>query len=68
MTKKLTKMLTKMLGPLLYIIFTNDIPDLVHDHPVSYKDLLVSVVARFAMLMMGHIPLGAQTRLFCPTP
>ena len=27
-----------ILGPLLYIIFTNDIPDLVHDHPVSYKD------------------------------
>ena len=27
-----------ILGPLMYIIFTNDIPDLVHDHPVSYKD------------------------------
>ena len=27
-----------ILGPLLYIIFTNDIPDLVHDHSVSYKD------------------------------
>ena len=24
-----------ILGPLMYIIFTNDIPDLVHDHPVS---------------------------------
>ena len=29
-----------ILGPLLYIIFTNDIPDLVHDHPVSHKDTL----------------------------
>ena len=27
-----------ILGPLMYIIFTNDIPDLVHDHPVSFKD------------------------------
>ena len=27
-----------ILGPLLYIIFTNDIPDLVHHHSVSYKD------------------------------
>ena len=27
-----------ILGPLMYIIFTNDIPDLVHDHPVSYQD------------------------------
>ena len=27
-----------ILGPLLYIIFTNDIPDLVHQHSVSYKD------------------------------
>ena len=25
-----------ILGPLLYILFTNDIPDLVHDHPVSF--------------------------------
>ena len=22
----------------MYIIFTNDIPDLVHDHPVSYQN------------------------------
>ena len=27
-----------ILGPLLYIIFTNDIPDLVHHHSVSHKD------------------------------
>ena len=27
-----------ILGPLMYIIFTNDIPDLAHDHNVSYKD------------------------------
>ena len=27
-----------ILGPLMYIIFTNDIPDLVHDHPVSYQN------------------------------
>ena len=27
-----------ILGPLMYILFTNDIPDLVHTHPVSYKD------------------------------
>ena len=27
-----------ILGPLLYIIFTNDVPDLVHDHSVSYKN------------------------------
>ena len=27
-----------ILGQLMYIIFTNDIPDLVHDHPVSYQD------------------------------
>jgi hypothetical protein len=27
-----------ILGPLLYILFTNDIPDLVHSHPISYKD------------------------------
>ena len=26
-----------ILGPLLYILFTNDIPDLVHDHPVSFS-------------------------------
>ena len=25
-----------ILGPLMYIIFTNDIPDLVHNHAVSY--------------------------------
>ena len=25
-----------ILGPLMYIIFTNEIPDLVHDHAVSY--------------------------------
>ena len=25
-----------ILGPLMYIIFTNDIPDLVHDHAVSF--------------------------------
>ena len=25
-----------LLGPLIYIIFTNDIPDLVHDHAVSF--------------------------------
>ena len=27
-----------ILGPLLYILFTNDIPDLVHDHPVSFQE------------------------------
>ena len=27
-----------ILGPLLYILFTNDIPDLVHSHPISYKE------------------------------
>ena len=27
-----------ILGPLMYIIFTNDIPDLVHDHLVSYQN------------------------------
>ena len=27
-----------ILGPLMYIIFTNDIPDLVHNHLVTYKD------------------------------
>ena len=25
-----------ILGPLLYILFTNDIPDLVHDHQISF--------------------------------
>ena len=29
-----------ILGPLLYILFTNEIPDLVHDHPVSFLDPL----------------------------
>ena len=29
-----------ILGPLLYIIFTNDIPDLVHTHPVSVQEPL----------------------------
>ena len=27
-----------ILGPLMYIIFTNDMPDLVHSHEVDYKD------------------------------
>ena len=27
-----------ILGPLLYIIFTNDIPDLVHDHSISQEN------------------------------
>ena len=27
-----------ILGPLLYILFTNDIPDLVHDHPIDYQN------------------------------
>ena len=27
-----------ILGPLLYILFTNDIPDLVHEHQVSYQE------------------------------
>ena len=27
-----------ILGPLMYILFTNDVPDLVHNHPVNYKD------------------------------
>ena len=26
-----------ILGPLFYILFTNDIPDLVHDHPISHS-------------------------------
>ena len=26
-----------ILGPLLYIMFTNEIPDLAHNHPVAYK-------------------------------
>ena len=26
-----------ILGPLFYILFTSDIPDLVHDHPVNYQ-------------------------------
>ena len=25
-----------ILGPLFYVLFTGDIPDLVHDHPVDY--------------------------------
>ena len=29
-----------ILGPLLYIIFTNDIPDLVHKHPISVNEPL----------------------------
>ena len=29
-----------ILGPLLYILFTNEIPDLVHDHPVSFMSPL----------------------------
>ena len=27
-----------ILGPLLYIMFTNEIPDLAHNHPVSYHE------------------------------
>ena len=27
-----------IIGPLLYILFTNDIPDLVHQHPVSFQE------------------------------
>ena len=26
-----------ILGPLMYILFTNEMPELVHSHPVSYK-------------------------------
>ena len=26
-----------ILGPLFYVLFTSDIPDLVHDHPVDYQ-------------------------------
>ena len=37
-----------ILGPLLYIIFTNDIPHIVHQHPVDYLTALI-VVALFAM-------------------
>ena len=29
-----------ILGPLLYIIFTNDIPALVHNHPISVQEPL----------------------------
>ena len=29
-----------ILGPLLYIIFTNDIPDLVHHHPIPAQEYL----------------------------
>jgi hypothetical protein len=38
-----------ILGPLFYILFTNDIPDLAHQHPVSHQ--APSVVAQCAMLM-----------------
>ena len=27
-----------ILGPLMYILFTNDVPDLVHGHPINYKE------------------------------
>ena len=27
-----------ILGPLFYVLFTSDIPDLVHDHPVDYLE------------------------------
>ena len=26
-----------ILGPLMYILFTNDIPELVHDHPINFS-------------------------------
>ena len=29
-----------ILGPLLYILFTNDIPELVHDHDISFQSPL----------------------------
>ena len=27
-----------ILGPLMYILFTNEVPDLVHNHPVNYRE------------------------------
>ena len=50
-----------ILGPLLYIIFTNEIPDLVHNHYLTVQ----SVAALCAMWMTPHTVMEKKNQQFC---
>ena len=44
-----------ILGPLLYILFTNDIPDLVHEHQVNFQEpYSCNTCGSTVLLMTAH--------------
>ena len=57
-----------ILGPLLYILFTNDVPDLAHDHQVTFKEPATFCQELFAMWMMQLTSLAALTQQSCLVP